>query len=366
MNKHTKLWKTGVFEVPLKPIWLLRPSNLHGHLRYDGMNMLERVIEEASKWYEYYLVMPNAINEEGHFIYNAKSMLAYERRIEAVLQTQERAMKLLMTIYVNEATTPQMIYDAKQAGAIGGKVYPKDVTNGSNTGVLDHLSPNMLRVYEAMQECGLTLHLHGESPGSYYHDAEEDFLPTFRKIHRRLPSLQMVLEHLSTEAAVRQVMDLPEHIGATITPHHLLMTGNDVYRAELRPHNHCMPTIKRPEDRDALRYAIVQFAGTSTKLMKGNDSAPHLRHLKECAKCCAGCWNDTVSIPLYWDVLSKAGISVEDFERFASTNGPRFHGLQLPTDMISIVPEEWIVPQEIKGIVPYLAGETMRWKVQTA
>ena len=53
------------------------------------------------------------------------------------------------------------------------------------------------------------------------------------------------------------------------------------------------------------------------------------------------------------------------FEAFASENGPRFYGLPLNEGTITLERGECEVPDEIGGIVPFHAGETLRWKLSS-
>ena len=50
-------------------------------------------------------------------------------------------------------------------------------------------------------------------------------------------------------------------------------------------------------------------------------------------------------------------------EAFASENGPRFYGLPLNEGSIALERAEIDVPAEIDGIVPFHAGETLRWRL---
>jgi dihydroorotase len=54
--------------------------------------------------------------------------------------------------------------------------------------------------------------------------------------------------------------------------------------------------------------------------------------------------------------------ALDRFEAFASVNGPRFYGLPLNEETITLERAEIDVPEEIDGIVPFHAGETLRWR----
>ena len=54
-------------------------------------------------------------------------------------------------------------------------------------------------------------------------------------------------------------------------------------------------------------------------------------------------------------------------EGFASEFGPRFYGLPADRDTITLVREEWTVPEKLpfggEELVPLRAGETLPWKI---
>jgi dihydroorotase len=55
--------------------------------------------------------------------------------------------------------------------------------------------------------------------------------------------------------------------------------------------------------------------------------------------------------------------ALDRFESFASENGPQFYGLPLNEGTVTLERTEVEVPQEIAGVVPFHAGETLRWKL---
>ena len=63
--------------------------------------------------------------------------------------------------------------------------------------------------------------------------AESAFLPILSDIHSRFPGLRIVLEHLSTAAAVSAVGSCGKTVAASITAHHLSLIvdswQNDVH-----------------------------------------------------------------------------------------------------------------------------------------
>jgi dihydroorotase len=66
------------------------------------------------------------------------------------------------TLFLSPALTPQLIREAAQAGIAGVKSYPRGVTTGSEGGIESY--EVYYDVFDAMQQHGLVLNLHGEVP----------------------------------------------------------------------------------------------------------------------------------------------------------------------------------------------------------
>ncbi|HHU2747842.1 TPA: dihydroorotase, partial [Escherichia coli] len=60
--------------------------------------------------------------------------------------------------------------------------------------------------------------------------------------------------------------------------------------------------------------------------------------------------------------------ALQHFEAFCSVNGPQFYGLPVNDTFIELVREEQQVAESIAltddTLVPFLAGETVRWSVK--
>nr|MBA2635467.1 dihydroorotase [Sphingomonas sp.] len=127
----------------------------------------------------------------------------------------------------------------------------------------------------------------------------------------------------------------------------------------LRPHAFCLPVAKRERHRLAVRKAATSG---SPKFFLGTDSAPHAREAKESSCGCAGIFNAGFALESYASVFEEQG-ALDRFEAFASEHGPRFYGLPLNEGMVTLERAESQVPQEIAGVVPFQAGETLRWRL---
>ncbi len=158
--------------------------------------------------------------------------------------------------------------------------------------------------------------------------------------------MRIVLEHATTEDAVAYVRAAEAGLAATITPHHLLINRNAIFRGGLNPHMYCLPVAKRERHRRALRGAATSG---DRRFFLGTDSAPHKRRDKETDCGCAGIFNAPTAISCVVQVFEEEG-ALDRVEAFTSVNGARFYGLAENFDHIVIqktLPSDaapWSVP----------------------
>lgn len=274
----------------------------------------------------------------------------------------------LMTLFLTNNTSAQDIIDAKAAGVVAGKLYPAGATTNSDAAVkaLDELFP----IFEVMAQQGMLLLVHGEVTESHIDifDREKMFIDRYlSRIVEAIPSLKVVFEHITTKEAAEFVAEASANVAATITPQHLLLNRNDLLVGGVRPHNFCLPVLKRNIHQHALQAAV---ATGSSKFFLGTDSAPHEKHRKESACGCAGCYSAWSALELYAQVFDNLG-ALDKLEGFASLHGADFYGLPRNSGTVTLVKQEWTVPEEIilpngNPIVPFFAGQKVNWKVKTA
>ncbi len=339
---------------------LTRPDDWHLHLR-DGA-LLAAVLPHTVQRFARAIVMPNLKPP----VASVAQARAYRERILAALPAGTK-FEPLMTLYLTEVTTSADIAEAKAAGFVHAvKYYPAGATTNSASGVRD------LRrchdVFEAMQKHGLPLLMHGEvvDPAVDVFDREAVFIDRhLQPLRNDFPELRIVLEHITTREGAQFVRDAPAHVGATITPQHLLMNRNAIFAGGLRPHHYCLPVLKREAHREALLEAAT--SGNASFFL-GTDSAPHPKSAKENACGCAGIYSAHAAIELYAEALDKAG-ALGRLEAFASFHGPDFYGLPRNTGTITLEHESWTVPEEIdvggEPCVPLRAGEQITWRLRT-
>ncbi len=333
-----------------------RMSDVHCHFRLEPM--LSAVLSFTAEYCAYAIAMPNTRPRE---IVRAKDAIWYRKQIQHTLDSYlyKWDFKPLMTIEIRDNTTTGDIYEAHYAGAVAGKVYPIGVTTNSDKGLRDFA--NAFTVFETMQELGMLLLLHGESPnpGILVTDREKEFLPILVMLAEMFPKLKIIMEHITTRDAICMVASMPDNVAATITGHHLYLTLNDIIGSGIRPHNYCMPVAKRFEDRDAL---ITAATSGNPKFFLGSDTAPHLKETKETSCGCAGIFTAPVLPSILVELFDKTG-AIEQIEGFTSGFANSFYGLKDSENTITLVKEPWEVPFEINGIIPFMAGETLEWKL---
>ncbi len=334
------------------------PDDWHLHLR-DGAEMAD-VVGFSARAFSRAVVMPNL----APAVTTTAQASAYrERIVEAV--PDGVVFEPLMTLYLTDLTSPAEIESAATSrSVVAVKLYPAGATTNSEAGVTDLALVGP--VLEAMVDLGMPLLVHGEvtDPLVDVFDREKHFIDkVLGPVVDRWPGLKVVFEHITTADAVEWVLRAPPTVAATITPHHLLYDRNAIFTGGLRPHFYCLPVLKRDVHREALVWAATSG---SPRFFLGTDSAPHARHAKEAPRGCAGIFSAHAALELYAEVFEAAG-ALDRLEAFASHHGCDFYGLPRNRHTVTLVQEEWTVP-EVYGfgeheVVPLRAGETLRWRV---
>jgi dihydroorotase len=338
-----------------------RPDDWHLHLR-DGA-ALKDVVRFTAERFGRAIVMPNLKPP----ITTAAMAQAYRQRILSALPADSR-FEPLLTLYLTETTSVAEIDRARSSGIIHGvKLYPAGATTHSDSGVTD--IRKVYPVLERMQEIGMRLLVHGESPQADVDvfDRETHFIDTvLAPLLERFKQLSVVFEHITTGRAVEFVSGARAGVAATITPQHLLHNRNAIFLGGIRPHYYCLPVLKRERDRRALLEAAT---GGNPRFFLGTDSAPHERAAKEAACGCAGMFTAHAAIELYTEAFESVG-RLDRLQAFASHFGADYYGLQRHKDTITLIKEPWVAPQTLEfagsALVPYRAGETLSWRLASA
>ena len=344
-------------------IELTQPDDWHLHIR-DG-EVMKDVLADTARQFARAIIMPN-LKPPVTTVDLAK---AYQSRIESNLKLLGvTEFTPLMTLYLTDNTSADEVRKAKDAGIAAFKLYPAGATTNSDAGVSD--LKHCHAALEAMQAVGMPLLVHGEvtHAGIDIFDREAVFIDTvLEPLRKKLPELKIVFEHITTKQAAHYVRDAvtggKNTIAATITPQHLLMNRNAIFAGGIRPHNYCLPVLKREEHRVALLE--VATSGNS-RFFLGTDSAPHAKGAKEAACGCAGCYSAFNALGLYAEAFESVG-KLDKLEGFASFFGPDFYSLPRNSKKITLAKQAQSIPMELplgdSTIVPLRAGETIAWSL---
>lgn len=343
----------------MNEITLIHPDDWHCHLR--DQKYLERTVADMAGRFKRIIVMPNLSPP----IKTADSAHAYLKRIEENMP-DHHSFTPLMTLYLTDETSPQIIKEAKRSGIIKAcKLYPAGATFQSSKGVRS--IKNIYPALAAMQEAGILLLIHGEviDPAVDIFDREAVFIKNvLSPLLKDFPKLRIVLEHVSSEIGVDFVKDGPDNLAATITPHHLLLNRNDILVSGIHPYHYCLPVVKRSSDQQALIAAAISG---NPKFFLGTDSAPHAQSAKE--SCCgpAGIYNAPVALEVYAEIFDQ-NQALDKLEGFASRFGPDFYQLPKNKDTITLIRKPWQVPKSLpygnETLIPLMAGKTLNWQIK--
>ncbi len=323
--------------------------------------MLGDVVNYTARQFSRAIVMPNLKPP----ITTVEAGREYRKRILSALDPK-LDFTPLMTAYLTDTIDPDEIRRGKAEGVFtAAKLYPANATTNSAHGVSD--IRKIHDVLDVMEDIGMPLLVHGEVTHKHVDifDREAVFIDEVMiKLVKEHPELKVVFEHITTEDAADFVMESGPNIGATITPHHLRYNRNAIFDGGIRPHFYCLPIAKREKHRLALRKAATSG---SPKFFLGTDTAPHAIGAKESACGCAGVFNAPYALESYVLTFEEEE-ALDKLEGFASLNGPRFYGLPVNEEKITLTRKEQVVPERLTlsetDIIPFHAGETLGWSIQ--
>ena len=334
-----------------------RPDDWHLHLR-DGQ-VLDTVVGYSARHFARAIIMPNLAPP----VTTVQQAAAYRQRILQAAGTSN--FQPLMTGYLTEQIdAAEVVQGFKDRQWVALKYYPAGATTGSQFGVT--AIDKVMHVLEAMAEIGMPLLVHGEvtDPAVDVFDREAAFIErTLEPLVRRLPSLKVVMEHVTSKEGVDFIEWAPDNVAATITVHHMIINRNAIFTGGIRPHMYCLPIPKREPHRLAVRRAALSGR---RKFFMGSDSAPHVARLKEAACGCAGIFTAPVALELCVQVFDEED-RLDQLERFLCENGALFCGLPLNEGTITLQRKSRPIESEIvsgnERLVPFQAGGVVEWQV---
>jgi len=343
----------------MRELTIIRPDDWHLHLR--DQDQMKAVVNDTARQFARAIIMPNLVPP----VTSCEQALSYRERILKSVKT-EYSFDPLMTLYLTDNLSVDEIEAAARSPFIhAAKLYPAGATTNSAAGVT-HID-NIQHILASMQQVDLPLLVHGEATASDIDifDREKIFIDnTLSKIRQHFPELRIVFEHITTSEAVDYVLSQDDKLAATITPHHLLINRNDLFKGGMNPHHYCLPVVKRERHRVALLRAATQHPG---KFFAGTDSAPHAQNAKESACGCAGIYSAHAAIELYAEAFEQSE-NFTYFESFMSLSGAKFYQLPVNEEHITLIKKDWIVPDKLnfgeQTLVPFKAGQTIHWKLK--
>ena len=303
------------------------PDDWHLHLR-DG-DVLSLTVNHAASRCRRAIVMPN-LKPPVRTVEEARN---YRDRILAVCQWDH--FQPLMTLYLTDETSPADIDAARESDFVFAvKLYPAGATTNSEEGLTSVKKAEA--TLARMEAVGFPLLVHAEATQNSIDvfDREKAFIDSdLTWICERFPELQIVFEHVSSRTGVEFVESQKHRMGATVTPHHLLLTRNDLLVGGLKPHHYCLPVVKTEDD----RLALIEASMSQKNVFAGTDSAPHPRSRKESHSCAAGIYTAPFFPELYAMAFEKHFVgadgnldTLESFlKEFLCLRGERFYNLPL-------------------------------------
>ncbi|KAG4304437.1 hypothetical protein PORY_002147 [Pneumocystis oryctolagi] len=334
-------------------------ADFHTHLRSDKM-MKQVVPSIRLGGCSIAYVMPNLIPP----VTTVDMCMNYKRELEAL----DPETMFLMSLYLSPEITPKVIEEAKAAGIIGVKAYPRGVTTNSQFGIESY--EQYYPTFSAMEKHGLVLNIHGEEQNSPGKDnitvltAEQEFLPTLLNLHAQFPKLKIVLEHCTSAASIEAIKSCGDNVAGTITAHHLFLTVDDWAG---NPYAYCKPVAKLPSDRKELLN--IATSGNK-KFFLGSDSAPHPQMLKiNTKKIAAGIFTQPYLMSYLAEAFDSVG-KLDKLENFACIFGREFYNIKnINMDKKIILTKQPFQIPSVFGsgdiaVVPFLEGKTLNWTVK--
>jgi dihydroorotase len=330
---------------------IIRPDDWHCHLRDDVY--LDRTVSDTAQQFARALVMPNLLPP-------VTSVEAASHYRDRIMQHAPKNFTPLMTLYLTESLSPHIIHEAKHT-ITACKYYPAGATTNAEAGVRD--LKNIYPILDIMQATDMPLCVHGEVINADIFDREKCFLAELKKVLHDFPKLRVVLEHISTAAAVEFILAAPNTVAATITPHHLHYNRNDLFDHGIRPHYYCLPILKRVDDQKALIQAAISG---NPKFFLGTDSAPHASQKKESACGCAGIYSAHAAMSFYAEIFDTHN-ALDRLENFASVYGATFYQHPINQDHITLIKKPLKIAEKLVFgdtlLTPMKAGETVPWQI---
>jgi dihydroorotase len=246
----------------LSPGWM----DLHAHLRDPGFPRKETLLTGATS---------AAVGGFTHVLAMANTDPVTDRpeRLESlVARTEALPIRISFVGAVTIGLEGQELTDAAALKAAGAIALSDDGRHAMTAVVLR-------RALEVAAEAGLPVLIHAQAEDlGNGPDAEAAVVSDALDALRKLPTARLHIQHVSTRRAIELIRAAKSEglpVTAEVTPHHLALTEQDASALGLQ--GNVNPPLRTPDDRDALRQALVDAVID----VIATDHAPHERAAKE-------------------------------------------------------------------------------------
>jgi len=341
----------------MKTINIIKPDDMHTHLRES--EMLKNIIG-FSNIFGRVVVMGNLIKP----IATAQDINRYKKEI---LRHNPR-FEPIMAVMLTTKTTPKILKEACIAGAKLIKLIPGGTSTHSMQGVRFENIKKYYPILKMAQKLNIVLSIHSEldrdANGQKIceEDQEKAAIPYLTQIVKDFPKLKIVIEHATTKDLIDFVKKAHQNVGATLTLHHAIIIHSDVFdnAGKIKnAFNYCKPIAKSSKNRQAV---IEAMTSGNPKFFFGSDSAPHPIDKKINDNPAAGVFSSPIAMPLLCQIFSQNN-KLDYLENFTSKFGSNFYNLPINKEKIKIIKKEWIVPNKYNNIVPFLAGQKIKFQI---
>jgi dihydroorotase len=341
----------------MKEIIIRQPDDWHAHLRIG--NLMENIINLFNV-YGRVVCMGNLAEP----LDNLQKIIAYRNSIASLATF----LPIIGVVLTKNSTAEEW---TKIANLLCGRVFikylPQGVTTNSESGIVWPELKNFYPILELAQDRRIPLLIHAEidkdpKTGVLIPEInrEKAAVPYVKESALAFPKLIINIEHVSTSAMLN-LIGVHDNLSGSISPNHLIHRYEDVFDNHgniINVHRYFKPVAKKEHDRKAVVEAALSG---SRKFFFGSDSAPHFQADKKNFKR-AGAFNALTNLA-YLCEFYEMHDAMEKFEPFVSGYGAKRYGLPQNLGKIKLRRQDWQVPFVYNGIVPDLAGRTMKWQV---
>lgn len=337
---------------------IIVPARTDWHLHLRGGNEMRDVIGHTTRWAKRAVIMPN-----NPLIRTVERARSYREEILAAVPEGDE-FEPLMTLCLTDNTPPSEIVEAKRSGIIFLlKAYAIDDKNNPDTGITSYKKIRHLLATAEQEDMPVSMHGEIIDPNIDTFNRTRYFVDrVLLPVVDEFLGLRITLEHLSTAYEVEFVSS-HDNVFGTIAPHYLLANRNDLFDGGIGPDFYCSPILQDRFNQQALLEAATSG---DPRFGLGTDSAPWGTRSKYCPRGKGGCFNAHAALEFYAEAFDSIR-KVHMLGTFMS-HGSKHYGLPKDTGTITLIREDWIVPESYPFgndvVTPFRAGQVVKWKIK--